>query len=120
MKILFLFLTFCLILTVHAQRPFNQYSCLLTHGEERTPFFLEMNKKHRFTINEREIVAGLFRKDEMVDISIQKKVSFDGTSSVRNQNRVYPAGSRKLLVELPDLRGEAEGHLMLECVPRDP
>lgn len=120
MKILFLFLTFCLILTVHAQRPFNQYSCILTHGEERTPFYLEMNKKHQLELGNRKIVTGLFRKEEMVEISIRKTVTEVDSTNTRSEKRVFPKASQKLLVELPDYRGESQGHLMLECVPRDP
>lgn len=120
MKILFLFLTFCLILTVHAQRPFNQYSCILTHGDERTPFYMDMNKKHNLDMGDRKVVAGLFRKEEMVEISLQKTVTEVGTSNTRSEKRIFPKASRKLLVELPDFRGESEHHLMLECVPRDP
>lgn len=117
MKIFFLFLTFCLILTVHAQRPIHQYSCLLSHSDGKTPFYLEVDKSKRMTINNQRIEAMVTRGPEMVEISLARTIAEVNSTNTRTEKKLFPKGARKLLVELMN---EGADHLMLECVPRDP
>lgn len=120
MKLLFLLFAFFLILTVHAQREFTEYSCMMTHENESTPFYLNLGSRRRVEVADQKVYASLQRKGTNVEISLTRTLVDANNSNSRTERREFPMNSRKLLVELRHLVGTEEAHFMLECSPRDP
>lgn len=120
MKLLFLLFTFLLILTVHAQREFNEYTCLVSHEGESTPFYLNLGTRKRVAVGDKKVDAALQRKANSIEISLARTLIDVNNSNSRVERREYPVQSRKLLVELRHFVGGEEAHFMLECSPRDP
>lgn len=120
MKLFFLLFVYLLMLSVYAQREFIEYTCLVTHENERTPFYLKIGEKKKVEIGENKVQAELNRKEEMIEIALSRTITEASGSTTRLERKLFPSRSRKLTVELFHETQDKEDHFLLECSPRDP
>jgi hypothetical protein len=121
MKMLFLFITFfSLMLTVHAQRQFLQYTCQAAHKHSETAFYLKLNNSKEVEVGGWKVRAGLKRKDNMVEISLSRVINVMDATYRKEEKKLYPLNGRVLPVELEHSFGGRSDIFNLTCYPRDP
>lgn len=121
MRVVFLIVTFCsLILTVHAQRPFREYTCQVSHKHSETAFYLAVNETKEVEVGGWKLFAGIKRIDNLIEVSLRRVVTVMDASYQKDARRSYPLNTRTLPVQLEhDFGGRTDVFNML-CYPRDP
>lgn len=121
MKLLFLALTFVsLILTVHAQRMFNQYTCQVSHEHAEIAFYLNVNESRQVEVGGWNITVGLKRIDNQIEVSLKRIVTILDATYQREARRLHPVDARVLPVELHHTFGGKTDVFNMICYPRDP
>jgi hypothetical protein len=121
MRVIFLILTFCsFILTVQAQRTFKVYTCQVSHKQNETVFYLPLNEVKNFEICGWQMVAGLRRIENQIEVSLKRIVTVMDADYQKEARMKYPLNARVLPVTLEhDFGGRTDIFTMI-CSPRDP
>jgi hypothetical protein len=121
MKVLFLIITFVsLILTVHAQRSFSQYTCSVSHKHSETAFYLELGESREVEVGGWKINSGIKREDNQVVVSLSRTVNVMDATYTKDATRSYPLNARTLPVVLEHMFGGVTDIFNMVCYPRDP
>jgi hypothetical protein len=121
MRVLFLFITFSsLILTVQAQRSFQQYTCQVSHKHSETAFYLNVNESREVEVGGWKIFAAVKRIDNLMEVSLRRVVTIMDATYQKDAKRNYPLNARTLPVQLDHDFGGRTDIFNMVCYPRDP
>lgn len=121
MRVLFLlFASAFFMLTVYAQRQFNQYTCQVSHKQSEVGFYLNMDEIKEVEVGEWKVEAGIKRVGNEVEVSLERAVDVLGASYQKAARQLYPVNARRLPVELVHAFGGKTDVFGMVCFPRDP
>lgn len=121
MRVLFLLMTFLsLVVTVHAQRTFNEYTCQVFHDYHERVFYLSPPQVREINIGEKKVYAGMKRIKNEIEISLRSVVNVLDATYEKEAKLRHPLHARMLPVELQHNFAGRTDTFQMTCYPRDP
>lgn len=121
MKVLFLISAFIpFILTVHAQRSFNQYTCQVSHKHSDVAFYLDVGDRKEVEIGGWKVYANIERKENAMEVTLSRIVNVLDATYKKDAKRSYPLSARTLPVVLEHSFGGRTDVFTMNCYARDP
>lgn len=121
MRVLFLIAAFIpMILTVHAQRSFSQYTCQVSHKHSEDAFYLNAGEKREVEVGGWKVLASIKRIDQEMEVSLGRVVNIMDATYEKLARRKYPLSARTLPVTLEHSFGGRIDVFNMICYPRTP
>lgn len=117
-----LFLLFCsipMILTVHAQRPFTQYMCQVSHKHSETAFYVTVGEPREVEVGGWKVTALVQRAQDSMEVSLRRIVNIMDATYERESRMIYSVNAKVLPIQLThDFAGKSDTFNMT-CYPRE-
>lgn len=121
MRVLFLISVFIpLIMTVHAQRSFSQYTCEVSYKHSQNTFYLNVGARSEVEVGGWKVIASIRRVDQEMEVSLSRAVNIMDATYEKVARKKYPLNARLLPVELRHSFGGKLDIFNMTCYPRDP